>query len=69
MDGDWKSNRESMTIDDLFVLREQVHEILRQKLKAKRAELELRLQALIPSMTDVESTKRRGRRRVKGAHA
>jgi hypothetical protein len=69
MDGDWKSNWESMTIDDLFVLREQVHEILRQKLKAKRAELERRLQALVPSMTDVESTKRLGRRRVKGAHA
>ena len=25
MDGDWKSNWESMTIDDLFVLRDQVH--------------------------------------------
>jgi hypothetical protein len=69
MDGDWKSNWESMTIDDLFVLREQVHEILRQRLKAKRAELERRLQALVPAMTDVESTKRLGRRRVKGAHA
>jgi hypothetical protein len=58
-----------MTIDELFVLREQVHEILSEKLKAKRAELERRLQALVPAMTDVESTKRLGRRRVKGAHA
>ena len=60
MDGDWKSNWESMTIDDLFVLREQVHEILRQRLKAKRDELERRLHALVPAMTDVESTKRPG---------
>jgi hypothetical protein len=40
MDGDWKSNWESMTIDDLFILREQVHEILRERLNAKRAELD-----------------------------
>jgi hypothetical protein len=38
MDGDWKPNWEFMTIDDLFVLREQVHEILRDRLKAKRAD-------------------------------
>jgi hypothetical protein len=67
MDGDWQSNWESMTIDDLFVLREQVHEILRERLKAKRAELDRQLQALVPAMTDVESTK--GRRRLKGVHA
>jgi hypothetical protein len=69
MDADWKSNWESMTIDDLSVLREQVHEILRERLKAKRAQLERRLQALAPASTDVESTKGLGRRRVKGAHA
>jgi hypothetical protein len=69
MDGDWKSNWESMTIDDLFALREQVQEILRERLKAKRAELERRLQALVPAPTDVESIKGLGRRRVKGAHA
>ena len=57
MDGDWKSNWESMTIDDLSVLREQVHEILRERLKAKQAELERRLQALAPVSTDVESTR------------
>jgi hypothetical protein len=69
MDGDWKSNWESMTIDDLSVLRAQVHEILRERLKAKQAELDRRLHALAPASTDVESTKGLGRRRVKGAHA
>jgi hypothetical protein len=69
MDGDWKSNWESMTIDDLFALREQVQEILRERLKAKQAELDRRLQALAPASTDVESIKEYGRRRVKGAHA
>ena len=58
MDGDWKSSWESMTIDDLFALREQVHEILRERLKAKREELERRLQALVPAPTDVESKAR-----------
>ena len=69
MDADWKSNWESMTIDDLFALREQVHEIFRERLKAKRAELERRLQALAPAMTEAESTKGLGRSRAKGAHA
>jgi hypothetical protein len=69
MDGDWKSNWEFMTIDDLLVLREQVQEVLRERLKAKRAQLDRRLQALAPAMTDVESIKGLGRRRVKGAHA
>ena len=69
MDGDWKTNFESMTIDDLFALREQVHEILCERLKAQRAQLDRRLQALAPASTDVESTKGLGRRRVKGAHA
>ena len=58
-----------MTIDDLFVLREQVQEILRERLKAKQAELEHRLLALVPASTDVESRKELGRRRVKGARA
>jgi hypothetical protein len=63
MDADWKSNWESMTIDDLSVLREQVQEILRERLKAKRAELDRRLHALAPASIDVESTKELGRRR------
>ena len=69
MDGDSKSTLESMTIDDLFALREQVHEILRERLKAKQTEIDRRLQALAPASTDVESVKELGRRRVKGAHA
>jgi hypothetical protein len=69
MDVDWKSNWESMTIDDLSVLREQVQEILRERLKAQQAELDRRLHALALASTDVESTKGLGRRRVKGAHA
>jgi hypothetical protein len=69
MDGDWKLIWESMTIDDLFVLREQVQEILRERLKAKQAELEHRLLALVPASTDVESLTELGRRRVKGARA
>jgi len=44
-----------MTVDDLFVLREQVHETLRD-LKAKRAEVDRQLQTLGPAVTDVEST-------------
>jgi hypothetical protein len=68
MDGDWKSDWESMTIDDLFALREQVQEILRARLKAKKAELDRRLRALARSSTDVGSIKELGRRRVKGAH-
>jgi hypothetical protein len=64
MDDDRKSNWESMRIDDLFTLREQVHGILRERLKAKQAQLDRQLQTLAPAMTDVESTKGLGRRRV-----
>jgi hypothetical protein len=68
MDGDWKSDWESMTIDDLFALREQVQEILRARLKAKKAELDRRLRALARASTGVGSIKELGRRRVKSAH-
>jgi hypothetical protein len=66
MDG--KPNWESMTIDDLLALREQVREILREGLKAKQAELDRRLRALAPASIAIEPTKRPGRRRVKDAH-
>jgi hypothetical protein len=46
-----------------------VQEILRERLKAKQAELDRRLQVLAPASTDAESIKKLGRRRVKGAHA
>ncbi len=66
MDG--KPNWESMTIDDLLALREQVREILRERLKAKQAELDRRLRSLAPASTAIESTERPRRRRVKDAH-
>jgi len=69
VDGDSKQDWESMTIDDLLALREQVQELLRERLKAKHAELDRRLRALTRVPTAVASTKRLGRRRVKDAHA
>lgn len=41
-----KSEWEFMTVDDLFALREQMQEVLSAKLKAKKVELDRRLQAL-----------------------
>jgi hypothetical protein len=46
MENEWKSHWESMTIDELFALREQMQEVLSAKLKAKEAALERRLQSL-----------------------
>ena len=40
------SEWESMTTDDLFALREQMHEVLSAKLRAKKVELERRLKQL-----------------------
>ena len=57
MDGDWKSNWESMTIDDLFALREQMQEVLSAKLKAKKVDLERRLQALNQQSKLIETMK------------
>ena len=67
MHDDWKSDWESMTIDDLFALREQVQAILREKLKAKQAELDRRLQALAPATAEVEPITGLERRRVANA--
>ena len=41
-----KTEWDSMTIDQLFALREQMEEVLSAKLQAKKAELESRLQML-----------------------
>jgi hypothetical protein len=41
-----QSEWESMTIDDLFALRERMQEVLSAKLKAKKVDLERRLQQL-----------------------
>jgi hypothetical protein len=46
MANDWKSQWESMTVDELFALREQMQEVLSIKLRAQKAELERRLQIL-----------------------
>jgi hypothetical protein len=41
-----KSEWESMSIDELFALREQMHVILSARLKARKIEIERRLQQL-----------------------
>lgn len=41
-----KSEWESMTIDELFAVREQMEEVLSAELKAKKAMLERRLRQL-----------------------
>ena len=46
MANDWKSQWESMTVDELFALREQMQEVLSIKLRAQKAKLERRLQML-----------------------
>ena len=52
-----KSEWESMTIDDLFALREQMHEVLSAKLRAKKGELERRLQQLNQQSKLIETVK------------
>jgi hypothetical protein len=54
MKSEWKSQWESMTIDELFVLREQMQEVLSARLKAKKVELKRRLQALNQLSSDIE---------------
>jgi len=46
-----------MTIDDLFALREQMQEVLSAKLKAKKVDLERRLQALNQQSKLIETMK------------
>jgi hypothetical protein len=50
---DW----ESMTIDELFELRELMQDVLSERLKARKAELEQRLRTVIQRSSDVEPTK------------
>jgi hypothetical protein len=57
MENEWKSQWESMTVDDLFALREQMQEVLSAKLKANKAALERRLQSLNQLSNDIEATK------------
>jgi hypothetical protein len=53
------SEWESMTIDELFALREQMMAVLSAKLIAKRAALERRLQQLNHPWGDVKISKPR----------
>jgi BMFP domain-containing protein YqiC len=52
MANDWKSQWESMTVDELFALREEMQEVLSIKLRAQKAELERRLQILNQQSND-----------------
>jgi hypothetical protein len=52
-----KSEWESMTIDDLFALREQMQKVLSAKLKAKKVELERRLRQLNQQSKLIETVK------------
>jgi hypothetical protein len=56
-DGEMVGNWESVTIDELFALREQIHEVLIAKLKAKRGELELRSQQVNRQVRLLETVK------------
>ena len=59
MVSDWKSQWDSMTIDELFELRELMQDVLSEKLKAKKAEIERRLQILNQPSNDGGPTKSR----------
>lgn len=54
-----KSELESMSVDELFALRELMQEVLSEKLNAKKLELERRLRTLNRALDDVEPTKPR----------
>jgi hypothetical protein len=57
MKSKWEAQWESMTIDELFALRELMQDVLMQRLKAKKAELERRLQIIDQPSSDVGPTK------------
>ena len=51
MKSEWEAQWESMTIDELFELRELMQNVLIEKLKARKAEIEQRLQISISRRT------------------
>ena len=59
MENDWKSQWESMTIDELFELRELMQDVLSERLKARKAEIERKLKMLDQPSNDVGPTKPR----------
>ena len=52
-------NWESMTIDELFELRELMQDVLSERLNARKAEIERKLKMLDPPSNDVAPTKSR----------
>jgi len=52
---EWKS----MTIEELFELRELMQDVLSERLKAKKAEIEKRLKILNSPLNDASSRKSR----------
>lgn len=56
MKGNWEAEWESMTIDELMALRELMQDVLGAKLKARKAEIERKLQTLNKSSDDVDPT-------------
>ena len=46
MENEWKSHWESMTVDDLFVLREQMQEVLSAKQKGQKSRIRASMQSL-----------------------
>ena len=59
MKSKWEAQWESMTIDELFALRELMQEVLSEKLLARKAALERRLHSLNQLSNDVEAKKPR----------
>ena len=57
MAGEWRSQWEFMTIDELFALREQMQEILSARLKARKVELESQLQTLSQRSSVIKAAK------------
>ena len=59
-DGDMLSDEwKSMTIEELFELRELMQDVLSERLKAKKAEIEKRLKILNSPLNDASSRKSR----------
>jgi hypothetical protein len=61
---EWMSQWESMTNDELFALREQMQDILRAKLLAKKVTLERRLRTLNEPSGNASAAKLRAVKRA-----
>ena len=59
MEREWKSQWETMTIEELFELRELMQDVLSERLKAKKADIERRLQILNQPSNEGGPTKSR----------